>query len=165
MIEFKKLPFFQAKEIFTRHHYLHYLSRASIMNYAVYRDNKLIGAVSLNGSPHGKFKEKTLALSRFWLKDNEKNLGSQVLSSLIKFLKKNKPKYKKLISYACSCMHEGTIYKAANFKFVGISKGTLDKRLTWRKTSKIRKSKRTRSPHLLHDKLKFEYDLVKRRAK
>ncbi|MEM5810096.1 MAG: hypothetical protein QW156_04390 [Candidatus Aenigmatarchaeota archaeon] len=161
MIEFKKIPFYQAKEIFTRYHYLGYLSRASSVNLAVYQNKKFIGCVSLHFSPQGIKDKQTIMLSRFWLKYNEKNLASKVLGRLIKYLKINYKQYRRLISYACSCMHEGTIYKASNFKFVGISKAPKDnrsKRFVWRKKTKPSlKTVYKISTHYYHDKLKFEY--------
>jgi hypothetical protein len=65
--------------------------------------------------------ETTLELTRMFLFDGIKNSESRSLSLAEKWIKKN-TKFRRLIAYADSDRHTGMIYKAANWKMIGVTK-------------------------------------------
>lgn len=66
--------------------------------------------------------EKVLELRRLCcIDDTPKNTESYFIGSTLRWLRKN-TEYKTIISYSdLSFGHEGTIYKASNFKLIGLS--------------------------------------------
>lgn len=110
-------------------HELHYLgnsNKGSIYNIGFYHNEELIAIALITNTVRQGSKingESTCELSRFLIvgRHRTKNLASKCLSLLIKFIK-SKKKYKWLISFADTGHHLGTIYKAANFIELGITK-------------------------------------------
>lgn len=92
-------------------------------------ENNLIGAImygtiAMAGvwKKYADNKEDLVELRRLCCIDNTpKNTESFFIGKTLKWLKKN-TKFKKVISYADTTYnHEGTIYKASNFKHVGVT--------------------------------------------
>lgn len=94
--------------------------------YTIWHEELLIG-VAVYGTPCGincikKYGEGTLELRRFCLideapKNSESYFLAATLRDLIKF------NVKKVLSYAdTNQKHKGTIYKASNFKYLGVEK-------------------------------------------
>lgn len=99
-----------------RYHYLTGMPRGCRNIFMLWDEGVLVG-VACFGKPVGKVKHD-LELKRFCLSGTVKNTGSWFIAKCIKQLKKTG--VKSIISYADPEQgHEGTLYKAANFKYLG----------------------------------------------
>jgi len=133
VITIKSVKRFVARDIFTKYHYLHYLPKHQpLRSYGFFKDGDLIGAFIIK-QPHGNLtiiergrRLRIADLARFWLKNNEHNLASRCLGMAIRFIESQGYEY--IISYACSCAHQGTIYKATNFNLDGETTIGFDRR-------------------------------------
>lgn len=108
------------KSFVLREHYLHSLPRACSEYYALIVDNKLRG-VAIFGTPTSKkYNGVALELKRFCLsKGAPKNTCSWFMSKCIGLL--TKKGIKKIITYADpSVGHEGGMYRACNYKYMGV---------------------------------------------
>lgn len=102
----------------------------STFSFGLYDEDKLIGAMmygepAMNNQSQKYNKEnpnKVLELRRLCcIDDTPKNTESYFIGKTLKWLRKNTD-YQTIISYSdLSFGHEGTIYKATNFKMVGVS--------------------------------------------
>lgn len=114
----------------------HYAKRFPSVSYAygLFLKGDLVGCVTF-GSPAGSPVRNGLAgkenakdvieLNRLCLKDNRKNEASMLVAKAIKFL----PKPKLIISYSDTEQgHQGIVYQACNFIYVGLSA----KRTDWK---------------------------------
>tara|TARA_Y100000114_G_C11611556_1_gene255361 strand:+ start:50 stop:634 length:585 start_codon:yes stop_codon:yes gene_type:complete len=119
----------------------HYLSKQSVtfksgFNVGLFCQDEIVGACVFTGFPvpelaKGCFglerdqQEGLFELSRFVLRpdhqQSEYNLSSWFLSRSLKFLKANKQPVKAVLSYADSHYHDGTLYKACNFSYHGLT--------------------------------------------
>ena len=102
-------------------HYKKSLARGCKYNYCLFIDNKLAG-IACYGIPSSKNYNggKIIELKRFTLSPRcLKNTASWFMSKCEKLLPKE---IESIISYAESDRHEGTIYKASNFTFMGQGK-------------------------------------------
>lgn len=110
-----------ARRIIENHHYLGYAPKCMLVNLGVFVDSEIIG-VMMFGHPIARLEdqEHTLELTRMFLFDSPKNSESRALSLAEKWIKKNKPHITRLIAYSDTDQgHSGTIYKAANWKYIG----------------------------------------------
>ena len=113
----------------------HYAKRFPSVSYyyGLFDHDELIGIICYGSPPSpsltigicGKqFKNEVLELNRLVLKYNRKNEASYLISKSLKLV----PKPKIIVSYAdTSQNHVGTVYKATNFIYTGLS----DKRTEW----------------------------------
>lgn len=103
-----------------KYHYKKSLPRGCKYNFCLFIGGKLAGVASY-GVPNSKLYNGThLELKRFTLSPNcIKNTATWFMAKCHKLL----PKID-IISYAETSRHCGTIYKAANFKFIGETKKT-----------------------------------------
>lgn len=102
----------------------------STFSFGLYDDDKLIGAMmygepAMNNQSQKYNKEnpdKVLELRRLCcIDDTPKNTESYFIGKTLKWIRSN-TNYQTIISYSdLSFGHEGTIYKATNFKLVGVS--------------------------------------------
>jgi hypothetical protein len=132
----------EASSILLKYHYLKDISKGfkSGINVGLFKKNVLVGVCIFTGFPvpeltKGMFglerndQEGFYELSRLCLLPDiqkmEHNITSWFVSRSIKFLKKNY-KARALLSYADSDFHGGTIYKACNFKYYGLSEPKCD---------------------------------------
>jgi len=119
----------------------HYLSKQSVtfksgFNVGLFCQDEIVGACVFTGFPvpelaKGCFglerdqQEGLFELSRFVLRpdhqQSEYNLSSWFLSRSLKFLKAKKQPVKAVLSYADSHYHDGTLYKACNFSYHGLT--------------------------------------------
>lgn len=113
-----------------KNHYLKSLSRGNKYVFVLKGLNNEIVGSALFGTPVGTNVEKCysigntklLELKRFVLKNTPKNTASWFMSKCMKYLKQNTD-VRVIISYADPTQgHEGTIYKASNFKYLGKQK-------------------------------------------
>lgn len=109
-----------------KHHYLKSISRANKHTFVVYSSDIIIG-VALFGTPVGQgvarvYGVGTLELKRFVMTGGPDNHCSWFLGMCLRYLKKHRL-CSRVISYADPEQgHEGTIYKASNFKYLGTQK-------------------------------------------
>ena len=119
----------------------HYLAKQSVtfksgFNVGLFCGDEVVGACIFTGFPvpelaKGCFglnrdeQQGLFELSRFVLRPDhqqqEYNLASWFLSRSLKFLKANKQPVKAVLSYADSQYHDGTLYKACNFSYYGLT--------------------------------------------
>lgn len=140
----------QAEELLLTYHYLKDYSKGykSGYNYGLFQRNEFsplniggpVGVCIFTGLPvpeiaKGAFglerneQEGLLELSRLCIHPNtqqeEYNITSWFVSRAIKQLRKD-TKVKAIISYADSDFHDGTIYRACNFKYCGLTDAKKD---------------------------------------
>jgi len=128
----------QAGEVLLKYHYLKDISKGfkSGYNYGIFYGVTCIGACIFTGFPVPELSKGMLGLerddqaglfelSRLCLRPSfqksEHNLASWFVSRSIKQLKKD-TNVRVILSYADSNFHEGTIYKACNFMYYGLTK-------------------------------------------
>lgn len=105
-----------------RFHYSKSLARGCPEVYLLKSEGKLFG-VAMFGCPVGKDTPGDLECKRFVLmRHAPKNVASWFMAKCIKTIKKN-TNYKTLISYADpEAGHDGIMYKASNFQYLGEQK-------------------------------------------
>lgn len=133
----KKVDKQQCKEILLQYHYLKDISRGfkTGYNYGLFKGNRCVGVIIYTGFPVPELSKGMLGLSRdnqdglFELsrlclcpdvQQEEHNLASWFVSKTIKNLKKETT-VKVILSYADADFHEGTVYKACNFQYYGLT--------------------------------------------
>lgn len=110
-------------------HYSKCLPAGKIVKVGVWEDNKFVGVVLFSrganntlGSPYGLEQTECCELTRIAL-TSHKNTVSRIMSISIKFLKKNSPGIKMIISFADQEQsHHGGIYQATNWIYCGMTK-------------------------------------------
>lgn len=127
----------EAKEILLKYHYLKDISKGfkSGFNFGLFTQEKLKGVIIFSGFPvpelvKGLFDlERTqqagfFELSRLCvhpdIQQSEYNITSWFVSRAIRELRRS-VEVRAILSYADSDYHEGTIYKACNFGYYGLS--------------------------------------------
>jgi len=138
-------------------HYAHRWPSISFA-YGLFDQGELIGVVTFGTPPSAplrigiagkEYASSVLELNRLCLKYNRKNEASYLISNAIKKLPKNKI----IISFADTSQgHVGTVYKASNFLYCGLSA----KRTDWKVRGK---------EHLHGQTIADEFRGVKDRAK
>lgn len=115
--------------------------------YVVLYKSEIIGVITL-GRPVARLEDQifTLEITRMCFKYRIHNLCSYTLSKIIKDIKTN-THYKRIIAYADTTIHSGSIYLACNFKLIGIKKHSS----TW-----LNRPNRN-CTHGINPKAKFEY--------
>jgi predicted GNAT family N-acyltransferase len=123
----------QAKELVSKYHYLGSKSFRCECSYGAVIDNKVVGAcvfhgVSVPETVVGAFglarneQEGIYELGRLVLNPryNGQNHASEFVCASIRLFRKAR-KVRALISYAEAPRHKGTVYRASNFKYCGLS--------------------------------------------
>ncbi len=127
----------EASEILLKYHYLKDISRGfkSGYNYGLFKNETLVGSIVFTGFPVPELVKGLFGLERdnqsgfFELsrlcvepktQKEEYNITSWFVSRSIKQLRKD-TNVKAILSYADSDFHSGTIYKACNFKYYGLT--------------------------------------------
>ena len=107
-------------------HYLH--KRPAIVSccLGMYRGITAVGVIVFSEPPkeiNKRYGGKTLELSRLWIDDDiPKNAETWFIGKAVKYIKNNFKDIMYLVSYADpSAGHQGTIYKAANWIFDGMT--------------------------------------------
>jgi len=133
----EKISKHQAETILLKYHYLKNISNGfkSGYNYGLFKEDCLSGVVIFTGFPVPELVKGMLGLdrteqqglfelSRLCLEPNiqkeEHNLASWFVSKSIRQLKRD-VEVKVILSYADSEFHEGTVYKACNFDYYGMT--------------------------------------------
>jgi hypothetical protein len=132
----------QAADILLKFHYLKDISKGfkSGFNVGLFDNEELVGVCIFTGFPvpelvTGMFglprenQDGFFELSRLCLtpeiQKQEHNLASWFVSRSIRFLRKEKS-VRAILSYADSTFHSGTVYKACNFKYYGLTEAKKD---------------------------------------
>ena len=127
----------QAGTILLKYHYLKDISKGfkSGYNYGVFKEDYLMGVIIFTGFPVPELAKGMLGLCRTEqqglfelsrlcldpkIQKEEHNLASWFVSKSIRQLKKD-AEVKVILSYADSEFHCGTVYKACNFDYYGMS--------------------------------------------
>jgi hypothetical protein len=126
------IPFWAAKELLKREHYLHSFPGGTQLAFGVFVENRLLGALILGSGPanayalvEGAQLRDYLSLTRLWLSDQlPPNSESRVLGIVLRALKRSTD-LKFLITYADPTQgHLGYIYQATGWVYTGLSQGT-----------------------------------------
>ena len=126
------VPFNIARDVFVQHHYLHSAAGATILCFGVFEGGILGGAMSFGRGPaqacrlvRGASPRDCAALTRLWLSDSlPKNAESRVVSIALRHLRRH-TSLKFVVTYADPAAgHKGTIYRAGNWLFTGMSDPT-----------------------------------------
>lgn len=132
----------ECSTLLKNHHYLSKIQRGfkSGHNYKLLKNEKIVGVCIFTGFPvpelakgcYGLEREEQeglFELSRLVLdpqeQKNEHNLASWFVSKCIRHLRKN-TKVRAILSYADTGFHSGTVYKALNFKYYGLTSSKKD---------------------------------------
>ena len=127
----------EAGTILLKYHYLKDISKGfkSGYNYGIFKDNILLGVIIFTGFPVPELSKGMLGLERNQqeglfelsrlclepeIQKEEHNLASWFVSRAIRQLRKD-TKVKVILSYADADFHNGTVYKACNFDYYGLS--------------------------------------------
>ena len=134
-IQLKVIPKNVADKIIKKYHYSHKVVQNSQLNFGVKYKGKLYGTLQF-GPPTDKRKLLHLVKGTKWNEMIElnrmafsdvlpRNSESRAISLAIKWIKKNAPHIKWIVSFAdgTQCGH-GTIYQASNFYLTQIKKNT-----------------------------------------
>lgn len=144
----------EVRSFLETHHYSHNINGVKIAQcFKVEHQNVLVGAVlfgAMSTTAWKKFADsenKVLELRRLVLIDNAgKNSESRVIGWCLRYIRENMKNVEVIVSYADPYYkHNGTIYKASNFEYVGLSgkdKGYMDK-----ETGKIYHSRALRTKY------------------
>ena len=123
-------PLSDIRQFVETNHYSHSLNGVKIsFCFSVKSSGCLVGAVVYGAmsttawKKFGKEEESVIELRRLVLLDSaEKNSESRVISFTLRWLKKNVPRLKIVVSYADPMHgHTGTVYRACNFVYLGLS--------------------------------------------
>jgi len=127
----------QCATVLLKYHYLKDLSRGfkSGYNYGLFKGELLVGVIIFTGFPVPELAKGMLGLKRdqqdglFELsrlclvpqvQKDEHNLASWFVAKSLKRLRKD-TRVRVILSYADSEYHSGTVYKACNFKYYGLT--------------------------------------------
>jgi len=108
-------------------HYSKCIPKSKLVKIGVWENDKFIGVVIFSyganpklGSPYGCSMQQCVELTRIALKKHQSTV-SKILSIAIKFLHKQSPGIKLLVSYAdADESHHGGIYQATNWIYEGL---------------------------------------------
>lgn len=127
----KEIDYKTAQMAYKYWHYLGHTGFLAKVNYGAFFDNWLVGSISY-GIPNarnikGYYNEKTqgefIELTRLAMSEKcPKNSESRFIAISLKLLHKKYPNLKGIITYADTAQgHTGVIYKASNFKYLGLT--------------------------------------------
>lgn len=130
----KESPHHLVDNLIAKHHYSNKVTSNRWKSFAVFWKGKLSGAMQIGYGIRpekkrhiieGANSETVKEFDRMWLSDDmPKNSESKCIGYLLRYLKKNYPELKVLISYADGIRDKiGTIYQATNFIYIGYVKG------------------------------------------
>lgn len=119
-----------AREVCERRHYLHTYPGAAILNFGIFVGASLLGVAVIGLGPANVYRffadarrDEVACLARFWLDDRlARNAESRALGVLLRLLRRHQQTIKALVAYSDpSVGHDGAIYRAAGFLFLGES--------------------------------------------
>jgi hypothetical protein len=119
-----------ARQICETKHYLKSYPGGSLLAFGVFVQSSLLGVAVLGVGPtnvHRLFQRtdprRVACLSRFWLDDRlGRNCESRALAIILRHLKRDQEVIKALVAYSDPLAgHNGAIYRAAGFWYLGLS--------------------------------------------
>jgi hypothetical protein len=149
----------QCKELLLQYHYLKDYSKGfkSGYNYGLFKGEECVGICIYTGFPVPELAKGMLGLERNQqeglfelsrlvlhpdIQKEEHNLASWFVSKTVRLLRKE-TNVRVILSYADADWHSGTVYKACNFKYYGL---TTPKKDFWFKTPSGEFVKHVRGP-------------------
>ncbi len=126
------IPTIIAKSVCESKHYLHSFPGGSMISFGISGGEKLLGVAVLGVGPanayrllQGAKQSQVICLTRLWLDDRlGRNCESHTLAVILRALKR-KTNIKALVAYSDPAAgHNGTIYRAAGFLYLGESEAT-----------------------------------------
>jgi hypothetical protein len=132
----------ECAKILLKHHYLKDISKGfkSGFNYGIFKNNNCVGVVIYTGFPVPELAKGMLGLERndqkglFELsrlcltpdiQQEEHNLASWFVAKSLNMLQKE-TKVRVVLSYADADFHSGTVYRASNFSYYGLTTAKKD---------------------------------------
>lgn len=133
MLEIKTVSHTAAKYACEHWHYSKCMPAGKCIKYGVFEDSKFRGVVIFSRGannnllkPYGLKTTEGCELSRVAL-SNHKNTVTKIISICFKLIKKSNPDIRVVISFADTAQgHEGKIYQAGNWLYLGSVKSTPD---------------------------------------
>lgn len=133
MLEIKTVSHTAAKYACEQWHYSKCMPAGKCIKYGVFEDSKYRGVVIFSRGannnllkPYGLKTTEGCELSRVAL-SNHKNTVTKIISICFKLIKKSNPDIRLVISFADTAQgHEGKIYQAGNWLYLGAVKSTPD---------------------------------------
>lgn len=119
-----------ARDLCERHHYLESYPGAALFNFGIFVEHSLLGVAVIGVGPfniHRLFRnaepEQVVCLSRLWIDDRcGRNSESRVLGIICRSLRQWRPDIKGMVAYSDpTAGHNGTIYRASGFAYLGKS--------------------------------------------
>ena len=119
-----------ARLLCERHHYLGSYPGGGLLNFGIFADHALVGVAVFAAGPynvHRYFKDanrgQVIALSRFWLADCcGRNSESRILGVICRMLRRWQNTARAIVAYSDPMAgHDGAIYRAAGFLYLGLS--------------------------------------------
>ena len=119
-----------ARLICEKHHYLHSYPAGGLLNFGIFADHALVGAVVFGVGPynaHRYFADanrgQVITLARLWLDDRcGRNSESRILGVICRMLRRWQATAKAIVAYSDPAAgHDGAIYRAAGFSYLGMS--------------------------------------------
>jgi hypothetical protein len=126
------IPQSDAKNLLVSNHYLHSFPGGTKLNFGIFYQSILKGAITLGVGPFLGYglvdratPEDCITLTRLWLADNlPRNSESRVIGILLRSLQKE-TSLKFVLAYSDPAAgHLGTIYQATNWVYTGLSSAT-----------------------------------------
>lgn len=126
VLDVRPVPYQTARAFVEKFHYLGYAPPGAKANLGVFYGDRLVG-VMMFGHPAARLEDQqhTLELFRMVLMDDcPRNSESRTLSLACKWIRRYMPEIRRLIAYADPAKgHKGTVYLAAGWRFVGMTRG------------------------------------------
>ena len=128
----RPIPQAAAKMLLVQNHYLHSFPGGTKLNFGIFYQSFLMGAMTLGVGPFLGYglvdratPEDCVTLTRLWLEDNlPRNSESHVIGILLQSLQKE-TSLKFVLAYSDPAAgHLGTIYQATNWLYTGLSSAT-----------------------------------------
>ena len=128
-----------ARLICEKHHYLHSYPGGALLNFGIFAGHALVGVTVFGVGPYNVHRlftdagrRQVITLARLWLEDRcGRNSESRVLGVIRRLLSRWQKTAKAIVCYSdpLAC-HDGAIYRAAGFLYLGLSDAMPVYRLT-----------------------------------
>ena len=122
-----------ARLICEKRHYLRSYPGGGLLNLGVFADHALVGVAVFGVGPYNVHRYFTdanrgqvITLARFWLDDRcGRNSESRILRVICRLLRRGQNTAKAVVAYSDpTAGHDGAIYRAAGFAYLGTSEAT-----------------------------------------
>ena len=126
----RPIPHGTAKAICVERHYLGSYPGGALLNFGVFAGHALVGVAVFGVGPYnihryleGAHRGQVITLARLWLDDRcGRNSESRVLGVICRLLGRCQDTVKAIVAYSDPMVgHDGAIYRAAGFLYLGLS--------------------------------------------